>query len=295
MRGSMVSIPRWSRASRTRSNPCHALGVELCLVIGGGNIFRGVSGSAVGMERASGDYMGMLATVINSLAVQNELEQRGVTTRVQSAISMQAICEPYIRRRALRHLEKKRVVIFAAGTGNPFFTTDTAAALRASEMGCDALLKATKVDGVYDADPNRVPGATRFERLGYLDVLSRDLQVMDASAISLARENRIPILVFSIFENGGFAEVLRGRGRYTIIGEPDLSHRHGKTGHAGRHIAEGSPAPHGRRSRGVAQGIRRVADRARVGEPARADHRQPPMAAPCRSTRSPISACRSRG
>ena len=199
----------------------HALGVELCLVIGGGNIFRGVSGSAVGMERASGDYMGMLATVINSLAVQNDLELRGVTTRVQSAISMQAICEPYIRRRALRHLEKKRVVIFAAGTGNPFFTTDTAAALRASEMGCDALLKATKVDGVYDADPNRVPGATRFEQLTYLDVLSRDLQVMDASAISLARENRIPILVFSIFESGGFAEVLLGRGRYTIIRDLD--------------------------------------------------------------------------
>jgi uridylate kinase len=201
--------------------PVHALGVELCLVIGGGNIFRGISGSAIGMERASGDYMGMLATVINSIAVQNALEQRGVTTRVQSAISMQAICEPYIRRRALRHLEKGRVVIFAAGTGNPFFTTDTAAALRASEMGCDALLKATKVDGVYDADPNRVPNAVRFDRLSYLDVLSRDLQVMDASAISLARENCIPILVFSLFETGGFAEVLRGRGRYTIISEPD--------------------------------------------------------------------------
>jgi uridylate kinase len=169
------------------------------------------------MERASADYMGMLATVINSLAMQNELERCGVTTRVQSAISMQAICEPYIRRRALRHLEKDRVVIFAAGTGNPFFTTDTAAALRASEMGCDALLKATKVDGVYDADPEREPHARRFERLDYLEVLSRDLRVMDASAISLARENHIPILVFSIFENGGFAEVLRGRGRYTII------------------------------------------------------------------------------
>jgi uridylate kinase len=195
----------------------HDLGVELCLVIGGGNIFRGVSGAAVGMERASADYMGMLATVINSLAVQNELEGRGVSTRVQSAISMQAICEPYIRRRALRHLEKMRVVIFAAGTGNPFFTTDTAAALRASEMGCDALLKATKVDGVYDADPVRVPDARRFERLDYHDVLSRDLQVMDASAISLARENRIPILVFSIFEHGGFARVMRGGGRYTII------------------------------------------------------------------------------
>jgi uridylate kinase len=195
----------------------HALGVELCLVLGGGNIFRGVSGAAVGMERASGDYIGMLATVINSLAMQNELERRDVATRVQSAISMQAVCEPNIRRRALRHLDKGRVVIFAAGTGNPFFTTDTAAALRASEMGCDALLKATKVDGVYDADPHRVPGARRFERLGYHEVLTRDLQVMDASAVSLARENRIPILVFSIFEEGGFAQVLRGEGRYTII------------------------------------------------------------------------------
>jgi len=198
----------------------HALGVELCLVIGGGNIFRGISGAAAGMERSSADYMGMLATVINSLAVQNALERCGVATRVQSAISMQEVCEPYIRRRALRHLEKKRVVIFAAGTGNPFFTTDTAAALRASEMGCDALLKATKVDGVYDADPSRVTGAKRFERLGYLEILSRDLRVMDAPAISLARENRIPILVFSIFENGGFAKVIRGCGRYTIIGEP---------------------------------------------------------------------------
>jgi uridylate kinase len=195
----------------------HALGVELCLVIGGGNIFRGLSGTAGGMERASGDYMGMLATVINSLAMQNELERRGIVTRVQSAISMQAVCEPYIRRRALRHLEKGRVVIFAGGTGNPFFTTDTAAALRASEMGCDALLKATKVDGVYDADPHRVPDARRFERLDYRDVLARELQVMDASAIALARENRIPILVFSIFQAGGFAQVVQGRGRYTII------------------------------------------------------------------------------
>jgi uridylate kinase len=195
----------------------HELGVQCCLVIGGGNIFRGLSGAAVGMERASADYMGMLATVINSLAMQNELERHGVSTRVQSAISMQAVCEPYIRRRAIRHLEKGRVVIFGAGTGNPFFTTDTAAALRASEMGCDALLKATKVDGVYDADPNRVADARRFERLGYLEVLSRDLQVMDASAISLARENRIPILVFSIFETGGFAQVVRGKGRFTII------------------------------------------------------------------------------
>jgi uridylate kinase len=201
----------------TEIQSVHQLGVEVCLVIGGGNIYRGVSGSAVGMERASADYIGMLATVINSLAMQNALEGRGVTTRVQSAISMQAICEPYIRRRALRHLEKGRVVIFAAGTGNPFFTTDTAAALRASEMGCDALLKATKVDGVYDADPENVPGAKRFDSLDYLEVLSRDLRVMDASAISLARENHIPILVFSIFDDGGFADVLRGRGRYTII------------------------------------------------------------------------------
>jgi uridylate kinase len=195
----------------------HALGVELCLVIGGGNIFRGVSGAAAGMERASADYMGMLATVINSLAMQNELERRGVATRVQSAISMQAVCEPYIRRRAVRHLEKGRVVIFGAGTGNPFFTTDTAAALRASEMGCDALLKATKVDGIYDADPHREPGAKRFERLSYHEVLARDLEVMDAAAVSLARENGIPILIFSIFESGGFAEVVQGRGRFTIV------------------------------------------------------------------------------
>jgi len=195
----------------------HALGVEVCVVIGGGNIFRGVSGAAGGMERASADYMGMLATVINSLAMQNELERREVPTRVQSAISMQSICEPYIRRRAVRHLEKGRVVIFGAGTGNPFFTTDTAAALRASEMGCDALLKATKVDGVYDADPHRVANAKRFERLSYHDVLARDLQVMDAAAVSLARENRIPILVFSILESGGFAEVVQGKGRFTIV------------------------------------------------------------------------------
>ena len=197
----------------------HDLGVEVCLVIGGGNIFRGLAGAAVGMERASADYMGMLATVINSLAMQNALERRSVSTRVQSAISMQSVCEPYIRRRAIRHLEKGRVVIFGAGTGNPFFTTDTAAALRASEMGCHALLKATKVDGVYDADPHRVANALRFDRLDYHEVLTRDLQVMDASAISLARENRIPILVFSIFKRGGFAEVVQGKGRYTIIEE----------------------------------------------------------------------------
>ena len=195
----------------------HDLGVELCLVIGGGNIFRGLSGAAIGMERASADYMGMLATVINALALQNALEGIAVHTRVLSAIPMAAICEPYIRRRAVRHLEKGRVVIFAAGTGNPFFTTDTAAALRASEMGCHALLKATKVDGVYSADPRRDPKAQRYEKLGYLEVLSRDLKVMDASAISLARENRIPILVFSIQEPGGFAAVIKGTGRYTAV------------------------------------------------------------------------------
>jgi len=199
----------------------HALGVEICLVIGGGNIFRGVAGAARGMERATADYMGMLATVINSLAMQGALERSGVATRVQSAIGMQAVCEPYIRRRAIRHMEKGRVVIFAAGTGNPFFTTDTAAALRASEMGCDALLKATKVDGVYSADPKKVKDAKRFDRLTYLEVLSKDLQVMDASAISLARENRIPILVFSIHNPGGFADVVTGRGLFTIIAEED--------------------------------------------------------------------------
>jgi uridylate kinase len=197
----------------------HALGVQICAVIGGGNIFRGLKGAGQGMERATADYMGMLATVINSLAMQSALERHGVVTRVLSAISMQAVCEPYIRRRAIRHMEKGRVVIFAAGTGNPFFTTDTAAALRASEMECDALLKATKVDGVYSADPHKDRAATRYERLSYLDVLSRDLQVMDAAAISLARENRIPILVFSIHNDGAFADVITGRGRFTIISE----------------------------------------------------------------------------
>ncbi len=200
----------------------HSLGVEVAVVIGGGNIFRGVAGAAAGMERATADYMGMLATIMNSLALQGALERVGIPTRVQSAIAMQAICEPYIRRRAMRHMEKGRVVIFAAGTGNPFFTTDTAAALRASEMGCNALLKATKVDGVYDADPKKVANAKRYERLSYLDVLSQDLQVMDASAISLARENRIPILVFSIHEEGGFADVVQGKGRYTIITEDEV-------------------------------------------------------------------------
>ena len=195
------------------------LGIQVCLVIGGGNIFRGVSSAARGMERATADYMGMLATVINSLAMQSALERLGIQTRVQSAIPMSTVCEPYIRRRAVRHMEKGRVVIFGAGTGNPFFTTDTAAALRASEMGCDALLKGTKVDGVYSADPNKVKDAVRYERLTYMDVLSRDLQVMDASAISLARENNIPILVFAITDHDGFANIFRGTGHYTVVAE----------------------------------------------------------------------------
>ncbi len=195
------------------------LGAELCLVIGGGNIFRGVAGAAQGMQRASADYMGMLATVINALAMQNALEHVGVQTRVQSAIPMSTVCEPYIRRRAQRHLEKGRVVIFAAGTGNPFFTTDTAAALRASEMGCQVLMKGTKVDGVYSADPMKDPKADRFDKLTHHEVLSRDLKVMDAAAISLARENRSPILVFSIHKPGSFAEVLTGKGKFTIISD----------------------------------------------------------------------------
>ena len=199
-----------------------AMGVELCLVIGGGNIFRGMAGAAKGMERSQADYMGMLATVMNALAMQNALERAGVDTRVQSAIPMSQVCEPYIRRRAMRHLEKGRVVIFAAGTGNPFFTTDTAAALRAAEMGCDALLKGTSVDGVYTADPKRDPSARRYERLSYHDVLSQDLKVMDASAISLMRENAIPIVVFSIRRHGALRDVMTGRGVHTVIAEHPL-------------------------------------------------------------------------
>ncbi len=193
------------------------LGVEVCLVVGGGNIFRGLAGAAAGMERSTADYMGMLATVINSLALQNALEKLDVDTRVLSAIPMATVAEPYIRRRAVRHMEKGRVVIFGAGTGNPFFTTDTAAALRASEMSCDILLKGTKVDGVYDADPVSVPEAKRYDCLTYMQVLTQDLGVMDHSAISLARENSIPIAVFSIYQPGAFADVLRGNGRFTIV------------------------------------------------------------------------------
>ncbi|NPD66465.1 UMP kinase [Lichenicola cladoniae] len=198
----------------------HRMGVEVGLVIGGGNIFRGIAAAARGMERAQGDYAGMLATVINALMMQNALENCDVDTRVMSAIHMSSIAEPYIRRRAVRHMEKGRVVIFAAGTGNPFFTTDTAAALRAAEMNCTALFKGTQVDGVYSADPRLDPNATRYEELTYLDVLTQDLNVMDASAISLARENSLPIIVFNIHMPGAFAKVIRGEGRFTRIVDP---------------------------------------------------------------------------
>lgn len=194
-------------------------GFELCLVIGGGNIFRGLSGAAGGMDRSSADYMGMLATVMNALAMQNALERQSILTRVLSAIPMTTICEPYIRRRAIRHMEKGRVVIFAAGTGNPFFTTDTAAALRAAEMNCDALLKGTNVDGVYTADPKKDPTATRYDALDYMEVLSKDLKVMDASAVSLSRENKIPIVVFSIQSDDALLNVLKGKGNCTVVSE----------------------------------------------------------------------------
>ena len=192
-------------------------GHELCIVVGGGNIFRGLAGAAKGFDRASADYMGMLATVMNALAVQNALEKIGVDTRVLSAIPMATISEPYIRRRALRHMEKGRVVIFAAGTGNPYFTTDTAAALRAAEMNCDALFKGTSVDGVYDADPKKVAGAKRYEGLSFHRVLADDLKVMDASAVALCRDNNIPIVVFNIRQQGNLAQVLNGEGVATVV------------------------------------------------------------------------------
>jgi uridylate kinase len=192
-------------------------GLEICLVIGGGNIFRGMAGAAKGMDRAQADYMGMLATVMNALAMQNALEQLGVQTRVQSAIEMDKVCEPVIRRRAERHLEKGRVVIFAAGVGAPYFTTDSGAALRAAEMKCDALLKGTSVDGVYDADPKKVATAKRYDTLSYDRVLSDNLKVMDASAVALCRDNAIPIVVFSIREQGNILKVLDGSGTYTVV------------------------------------------------------------------------------
>ncbi len=193
------------------------MGVEICMVIGGGNIFRGLQGSAQGMERTTADYMGMLATVMNALAMQSALEGLGVYTRVISAIPMDQVCEPYIRRRAVRHLEKKRVCIFAAGTGNPYFTTDTAATLRASEMSCEAIFKGTKVDGVYDKDPVEHADAKRYDRITYDEVLQKHLKVMDASAIALARDNKLPIIVFSLDEPGGFRGILAGEGTYTIV------------------------------------------------------------------------------
>jgi len=194
----------------------HDLGVEICMVIGGGNIFRGLAGSAQGMERTTADYM-MLATVMNALAMQSALEGIGVYTRVISAIPMDQVCEPYIRRRAVRHLEKKRVCIFAAGTGNPYFTTDTAATLRASEMACQAIFKGTKVDGVYDKDPKKHADAKRYDHVSYDEVLQKHLGVMDASAIALARDNRLPIIVFSLDEPGGFRGILAGQGTYTRV------------------------------------------------------------------------------
>ncbi|HJV65572.1 MAG TPA: UMP kinase [Geomonas sp.] len=196
-----------------------ALGVELSLVIGGGNIFRGLAASSKGMDRASADYMGMLATMINSLAMQDALEKIGVDTRVQSAISMAEVAEPYIRRRAVRHLEKGRVVIFGAGTGNPYFTTDTAASLRAMEIGADVILKGTKVDGVYSADPTKDASATKYDQLSYLEVLRKGLQVMDATAISLCMDNSLPIIVFDVTTAGNVVRVVRGEGIGTLVKE----------------------------------------------------------------------------
>ena len=192
-------------------------GVQLCMVIGGGNIFRGLAGAAKGIDRATADYMGMLATVMNALAMQAALERAGLQSRVQSAIPMSTVCEPYVRRRAIRHMEKGRVVIFAAGTGNPFFTTDTGAALRAAELSCDAVMKATHVDGIYSADPKKDPAATRFERLSHDEAIARKLQVMDTAAFALARDNGIPIVVFSVDEPGAIPSALLGKGRATYV------------------------------------------------------------------------------
>jgi uridylate kinase len=197
----------------------YQLGVQIAIVIGGGNIIRGLAASHRGIDRVTGDYMGMLATVINALALQDSLEKRGVPTRVQSAIEIREVAEPFIRRRAMRHLEKDRVVIFAAGTGSPYFTTDSAAALRAAEIGADALFKGTQVDGVYSADPKKDPNATRFERITHAEVITKGLSIMDTAAIALARENHIPIIVYSIHEQGNFGEILRGGGRCTVVAD----------------------------------------------------------------------------
>lgn len=195
----------------------HQMGCEICIVVGGGNIFRGVSKAAEGVERVTADYMGMLATCINGLALQSALEKEGIDTRMLSAIPMNNVCEPYIKRRAARHLEKNRVVIFSAGTGNPFFTTDTAAVLRAVEMGCDGILKGTQVDGVYTADPKLDKTAVRYDRIKYIDVLKQDLKVMDQTAITLAKSNKLPIVVFSIKEKNALQEVVQGKGKFTVI------------------------------------------------------------------------------
>ncbi len=211
-----IDVSTVDRVAKEISQVCK-LGVEICLVIGAGNIFRGLSGAAAGMDRASADYMGMLATVMNSLAMQNSLERLDFQTRIQSAISMTEVCETYTRRRAIRHMEKNRIVIFAAGTGNPYFTTDTAAALRASEMDCDAIFKGTKVDGIYDMDPMKDSDAIKFDKISYSEVLSKNLRVLDSSAVSLARDNNIPIIVFSIKENNSFLNIIEGKGNCSIV------------------------------------------------------------------------------
>lgn len=211
-----IDVSTVDRVAKEISQVCK-LGVEICLVIGAGNIFRGLSGAAAGMDRASADYMGMLATVMNSLAMQNSLERLDFQTRIQSAISMTEVCETYTRRRAIRHMEKNRIVIFAAGTGNPYFTTDTAAALRASEMDCDAIFKGTKVDGIYDKDPMKDSDAIKFDKISYNEVLSKNLRVLDSSAVSLARDNNIPIIVFSIKENNSFLNIIEGKGNCPIV------------------------------------------------------------------------------
>jgi len=213
-----IDVSTVDRVAKEIAQVC-SLGVEVCLVIGAGNIFRGLSGAAAGMDRASADYMGMLATVMNSLAMQNSLERLNIQTRVQSAISMTEVCETYTRRRAIRHMEKGRIVIFAAGTGNPYFTTDTAAALRASEMDCDAIFKGTMVDGIYDKDPKKNNDAKKFESISFDEVLANNLKVLDSSAVSLARDNNIPIIVFSIQENDSFLDIIKGKGNCSIVKE----------------------------------------------------------------------------
>ena len=197
----------------------HALGIQVGIVLGGGNIFRGLAGSARGMDRVAADHMGMLATVINSISLQHALEKRGLYTRVLSAIQMDQVCEPWIRRRAVRHLEKGRIVVMAAGTGNPYFTTDTAAVLRAIEVGADVVLKGTKVDGIYSGDPKKDPSATFFPRIGYMDILNKDLKVMDATAISLCRDNRLPLIVFNVGVRGNLVKIVNGESVGTVVGE----------------------------------------------------------------------------